>query len=465
MSTENWRLAVAYLEKAKRALSNRGWTQKSIAFQQKALTSVATLKRFWRRIGITWDNFAGICQALGLDPLEVGETDDDHRLRLMDIHALNQDEWVGREHLLVDLVGQVRQSRRILLLLGMAGIGKTALAESVVIRLRGSFDELRENWESDRPRDFVTVAISWLQTWELEVTPELQQNPDLLLAKVLERLTSHPHLLLLDSLEWLLTGGDGQGWGEFQDPYWQRLLVQILAAPTCHSRILITSQHLPTKLEGEADRYGNLWRSVILAGLGSTEQQNFFANFELKDLAGGVDPRLLSISQVYDGHPLALRTIAGEIKELYGGNVGAYWHKNGRYIQEVQQDLAATQDGQVDGEADRWQLDKYTALLRRKVSDQLERIFQQLRQTQPIAYELLCYASIYRCAVTEEAWLRHLRHEDYDELQQELVLMSLGDRCLMERGGCDDQGRLLVGLHSLIRSRATAHRIQLLSNK
>jgi hypothetical protein len=461
MSLTTLRLSETGLRTVETAREKKKWRKDEVLLMQEAHVSRSTLYRFWSRAPLSQELFNEICAAFEIKPQEVSESGTGIGTRQMNFTVLN-DDWVGRDHLIENLVAQIHAARRIVLLLGITGIGKTALAETLVVHLRGEFDELRENWENDRPQDFVTIATNWLKLWGVENVLELPQNPNLLLTKVVDRLCQEKHLILLDSLEYLLTGDENHGWGDFFDPNWRKLFSQILAAPTCQSRILITSQHLPVQLQADAVRYANLWQSLVLSGLNESEQMAFFAQCNLKDAVGQVDARLLTIGQVYDGHPLALRVIAGEIKESYSGNITAYWHENRQYIEEVQQDLKKAQEqGLVEGKDDSWRLDSYTATLKRQVGSQLERAFQKLRQEQPLAYELLCYASIYRCAVTKAAWLSHLEHEGYENMSQQQALTSLGDRFLVENGGYDDAEQLLVALHNLIRSKAITHRIQL----
>ena len=108
----------------------------------------------------------------------------------------------------------------------------------------------------------------------------------------------------------------------------------------------------------------NLWYCQLLKGLEVPEQVALFQKAELDgDLELPHSP-LRVIGEVYDGHPLALRTIAGEIKGSYGGKVRAYWKDNSRYIEEVKEAIdEARNQGIVKGDEDRWQLASYTNVL------------------------------------------------------------------------------------------------------
>jgi hypothetical protein len=168
------------------------------------------------------------------------------------------------------------------------------------------------------------------------------------------------------------------------------------------------------------------------------------------------------IGEVYDGHPLALRTIAGEIKGSYGRKVRAYWKDNRRYIEEVKEAIdEARNQGIVKGDEDRWQLASYTTVLRRKVKERIEKTFERLKNDVYDAYVLLCTASIYRCEVKEKWWLINLEDEGYSEEEQKAAMQTLRERYLVEDGGIDDEDNRLVGQHNLIRSVAITHRLML----
>ena len=238
--------------------------------------------------------------------------------------------------------------------------------------------------------------------------------------------------------------------------------MSLLAESSCQSRFILTSQDLPTKFEAECDRYKNLWYCQLLKGLEVPEQVALFQKAELDgDLELPHSP-LRVIGEVYDGHPLALRTIAGEIKGSYGGKVRAYWKKNSRYIEEVKEAIdEARNEGIVKGDEDRWQLASYTKVLRRKVKERIEKTFERLKHDVYDAYFLLCTASVYRCEVQESWWMSHLEYRGYSNEQQKLAIQTLRERYLVEDGGIDDEDERLVGQHNLIRSVALSHRLKL----
>ena len=87
------------------------------------------------------------------------------------------------------------------------------------------------------------------------------------------------------------------------------------------------------------------------------------------------------IGDAYEGHPLALRVIVGEIKNRpFEGNVLAYWNKYGSEVEEVEQALEEAKSGSSMGADDQWQLDRYTKTLRRNVRSRLNKTFDSIER-------------------------------------------------------------------------------------
>jgi hypothetical protein len=303
-----------------------------------------------------------------------------------------------------------------------------------------------------------------MEKWE-ENLPLDERKPEQLLGRLVKRLRENQHLILLDSLEYLLTGNEEDGWGDFTDEWWGKLFVSLLSESFCQSRLILTSQDFPAELERECDRYKNLWHYQLLKGLETSEQVELFQKANLDgDLESPHNPLRL-IGEVYDGHPLALRVIAGEIAESWHRNVQAYWKKYRREIEEVKEALdAARKDGIVEGKEDRWQLSSYTVALRRRVKKRLETTFERLKNDVYDAYFLLCTASVYRGEVQESFWLSNLEDEGYTEEQQKAAMQALRDRYLVEDRDINHEDERLVGQHNLIRDVAINHRLKLPEN-
>jgi hypothetical protein len=180
------------------------------------------------------------------------------------------DAWVGRETLIQQLTSayslshvQYRSADDAFAL--DTGIGKTALAERLAVELQDWFSGdwknkfKRANFDyEDKANDFASVAARWLEEWGERLSPE-EKKPELLLFRLVKHLRENQVLVLIDSLERLLTGNEEDGWGDFADEWWKKFFLSLLSAESCQSRLIVTSQDLPVKLVDS--RYKNFWLS------------------------------------------------------------------------------------------------------------------------------------------------------------------------------------------------------------
>lgn len=380
----------------------------------------------------------------------------DEAIRSISCFAYN-DGWVGREQLISQLSAKVRGDCRVLILTGITGIGKTALAERLVVELQGNWTEFSRINFDDRGRvtDFASVAAELLTGWQETVTPDDRKNAERLLSRLVRCLREHRYLVLIDSLEGILKGNEENGWSDFEDKCWERFFESLITAESCQSRIVLTSQDLPRQLEAIGSRYPNFWHSQDLSGLTERERLEFFSK---KGLDVGTQapgkPYLERIGTAYEGHPLALGVLAGEIvtKPFYG-NVVAYWKRYGHEVEEVER--ARQPEAEVKSADDHFQLDRYTDRLKTAVKQRVEKTFERLYNEVRNAYLLLCHGSVYRRPVTEDWWLEHLENLGCDTQQQEAALAALRDRYLVEEELIEDE--VLLRQHNLIRSVALAH--------
>jgi AAA domain len=449
--------------------------------------ALSTLNNFINSKPVYISKFDEICEALGLDKREMtqslnlnGDTLPEESTSLQGFFSYD-DSWVGREPLVAELSEKLRGSCRLLLILGLTGIGKTALAEKMAVELQDWFGEdwknklRRANFDNeDKSTDFVSVAARWLEEWGERLSPE-EKKPENLLYRLGKHLRENRILVLIDSLERLLTGNESDGWGDFADEWWQKFFLSLLSAESCQSRLIITSQDLPVTLLDS--RYQNFCYRKILDGLTEPEQ---IALFEITGLDASEDssdlPLLLRIGKVYKGHPLVLRVIIGEIlSEPFNGDVQAYWNDDrentSQKIEEVEKALEEAERGKTLGERDEWKLHLLTRNVREQVNkNRLQNSFKRLSQDVKDAYILICAASVYRAPEKEEYWLQHLVHwlkrleqQECNQARQVRAIEELENRFLVEVSFNHNKKRVL-GQHNLIRSVAIEHRNQLLQS-
>ncbi len=459
------------------ARRKKGWTKIADAWLRAAETSPSTLKRFWRGMPIARENFIAICQALGLDNWE--EIVEDSPTQQTPPQAppvvsffSYDNAWVGRQELIADLSAKVRGTCRVLILAGITGIGKTALAERLAAELHSDWLQgdwtkfLQENFDYEvKANDFASVGARWLEKFGELVTPEDRKDTQRLLNRLVKHLLENRYLVQIDSLENILKGNEEEGWSDFEDEWWVKFFQSLLSAEFCQSRVILASQDLPGQIPTIGSRYQNFWYCQPLSGLTEAEQLALFDKTGLNVSTESQNrPYIVRIAAAYEGHPLALRVIAGEIgNQPFDGNVVAYWKTYGHEIEEVEKAIEEAKTKGVMALADdHWQLHRYNRRLQRMVRSRLETMFNRLNKDVHYAYVLLCEASVYRCPVPEEFWLSHLEDWDYDKDKQKVALDALRDRYLVEE--VVENNKYLLRQHNLIRSVALEHLKKLAEN-
>ncbi len=442
------------LQVVEQAIRQRGWGRQSAAWYDRAHVSLGTLRRFWQRIPIRAESFVAICEAVGVDWQQVV---DRNAVLAEPLPAVTYcgGVWVGRAALIDEVVQRCQQGCRLLFVTGMTGVGKTALVNQVCQRLASGFADQRwVNFDGGDRTEFNQVAPCLVNgALDLAALP-----PDEGAQTVVRALTSQTSLVVLDGLEATLQGDEETGWSEFKDPHWSQFFKRLLATAACQSVVLVTSQEFPAALRTMGSRYEAIWHCVDLKGLKPEEQDQLFDQL---GLARANDPEgqgwLRRIGAAYEGHPLALNVIAGEVlASPFNGNLAAYWSTYGHEIEQLEQIKQAVE---LEGEDDPLRLDRYTRQLRHIVRQRIEASFLRLQQEVPLAYHLLCLGAVYRRPVVESFWLNLLTPLQPNAEQQQLMLDALLDRYLVEE--LLEHNQLHLRQHNVIRSIALSHLRQL----
>jgi WD40 repeat protein/transcriptional regulator with XRE-family HTH domain len=228
--------------------------------------------------------------------------------------------FVGRTDELVTLREWVLESQcRLAALLGMGGMGKTALAARLAQDVAPSFERLYWRSLRDAPPigEWMAGAIGFLSGQRV-VAPEGEVAQ---LRILLQLLQQRPSLLVLDNFETLLQPGDaGGGYREGYPGYGK--LLQAIGEGRHRSCLLVTSRESPPDF---AMLHGGAVRSFHLGGLGVADGQTLLAG---KGLSGSPHEWSTLVDRL-GGNGLALKVVGERIRELFGGELEAFLDESG----------------------------------------------------------------------------------------------------------------------------------------
>ncbi|MBW4504573.1 MAG: AAA family ATPase [Scytonema hyalinum WJT4-NPBG1] len=340
--------------------------------------------------------------------------------------------WVGRESLIEDLLSQLHGETRLVWLTGVSGIGKTTLAECLAAKAWDAnkpFQWIRVEILDGQSPDFATEAANLLtKMGDKDLDPQERNDPKRLGDRLLWKLQSNRYWIQLDALERLLNSDQPT---EFADSYWLTFFQLCLTSIQFQSLLVLTSQALPKKMAVLKDR--KFWHWAELKGLLSSECLDLFAKHGISATEENT-LTLSKIGQAYEGHPLVLQVIAGEICEDFDGNVTQYWERYGDEFEQVARKL----------EAKRVDSFLYNQELKERVR---ERVEESLKQLSSDALDLLCRSAVYRRAVPQTFWQAMLWN--HTPKQQQDAYSLLRNRALIEKEGTI-KGQDIIRQHNLI---------------
>ena len=201
----------------------------------------------------------------------------------------------------------------VVAILGMGGIGKTALSVKLAQQIQTEFDYVI--WRSLRnPRPLQEFLAGIIRFLSNQQAINVSGNPSDLIVRLIGYLQRHRCLLVLDNFETVLQSGSIQGqYREGYEDYGQ--LLQHIGEIPHQSCAIVTSREKPLEIEALQGEILPV-RILTLKGLPSTEGQQILIS---KGLPSSTNEGKHLVER-YDGNPLALKIVATSILELFNGN-------------------------------------------------------------------------------------------------------------------------------------------------
>src|ERR687886_290494 len=247
--------------------------------------------------------------------------------------AIDTSIFCGRSEELVRLKQWVLEEQcRLVLLLGIGGIGKSTLAAKLVQQIHPNFEVVVWRSLQNAPP---------LEEWLESVLPVLLRargedvavpsSLDGKLLKLMQSLRQKRCLLILDNAETILSAGQTGPYRAGYEEYGQ--LFKTIGEVSHQSCLLLTSREKPREivpLDGEKSRV----RSLRLLGLNPEAGRELF---RYRGTFAGTESEWERLVEHYSGNPLALKLVAAATQELFNGRIV-------EILNYVQQGLAVFDD-------------------------------------------------------------------------------------------------------------------------
>src|SRR6266699_3865267 len=236
------------------------------------------------------------------------------------VGSLDVSRFTGREGELAELIQWIVQEQcRLVAILGMGGIGKSALVSLLGKQLAPQFDAVL--WRSLRDatsfEELVNDCITFFsETPPAEFSSSLEQRINQLIGRLQERRC----LLVLDNLETLLEVEDPEG--NYRAGYQgYGRLIERLGESAHQSCVVLTSREKPREIEALEGLRGPV-RSLRLVGLSEKAARSLLQDKDLR----GESAAWLQLITTYAGNPLALKIVGQAIVDLFSGEIIPFLH-------------------------------------------------------------------------------------------------------------------------------------------
>lgn len=232
--------------------------------------------------------------------------------------AVNESHLCGRIHELTQLnQAIITEHCRFVQVLGIAGVGKTALATMLAKTAKPEFEFVI--WKSlhytPTIQTFLTSILQFLSK-RTEENIQLPTHAEELKGLLIEQLQKHRCLLVFDHFDAIVCGKQYAGYCRSGYEAYGELLRLVAEVP--HQSCLIITSREKLRTIGLGELY---IRSFQLEGLSALECQQLFGNH--CGLVGSTD-EWRSLVELFAGNPLALKTIVVCIRDYFNGHISDY---------------------------------------------------------------------------------------------------------------------------------------------
>lgn len=220
--------------------------------------------------------------------------------------AVDVSDFYGQEENIATLTDWIVEKRcRLIMLLGMGGVGKTYLSIKVAQLIQNQFDviiwrSLQEEISSQE------IIDEWVSILSKKKKTNCSQK------ELINYLREHKSLLILDGLETLLESKNHQG--KYQKNYqsYNRFL-QNLGKISHESCVIITSREIPNQMDLLEEKESKI-RFLYIKGEGcDLIKKNFSSKSNFKDFKKKLD----FICDYYGNNYLLLKSIIKYINQLF----------------------------------------------------------------------------------------------------------------------------------------------------
>lgn len=241
--------------------------------------------------------------------------------------AIDVSVFYGRAAELATLERWIIQERcRLVALLGIGGIGKTALSVKLAEQIQDKFEYVI--WRSlHNAPSLESLLADLVQFLSNQQEPDLPDDINSLISRSLDYLKKHRCLIILDNAETILCSHATQegcvGYGA---------LFKRIGESRHQSCLVLTSREKPKEvalLEGEIFPV----RSLQLPGLAPAEGREIFRG---KGKFSGAEADWQALIHSYAGNPLALKIVATTIRDLFGSDISNFLSQGAVVFGDIQ---------------------------------------------------------------------------------------------------------------------------------